>query len=436
VSFPVLYNDVLWQNRAFNIVVTQPASGAQQATVALVPPLSQLTTGQCIAPPSPLNYWDIGLRGDAGPGNHNSGVTFTPQASVLTSIVGYPGGGAGFRANTASFSPGVVQQYCNGSKRPPEAGATGWYNVPPGTNEGNVPVPVFSLTAGATVDEGNNWINISWGPLSMTNPSTGAVLGDYSLAAGSPAINYITPSTSGTTYTAAPADDFFGNLRKTNGAVDAGAVEFGSSANAPTLSSIAPNSGVRGSIVPVTITGANLTGTTAVTVSGTNVNVGSIVVVNDTTVTATFTINSAATLGLRNVSITTPGGTAVLNNSFRILGATITFSNPGLTTSPANRTPKDGTITVTNTATGANAGPLTLTGAPTLTRTAGTGTFTVTGGTCVSGFVVNSGGGSCTIGVHYVPPAAPASASSTAHATLLNSGAATNPLQGSNFTGN
>ena len=45
---------------------------------------------------------------------------------------------------------------------------------PQGTNEGNVPVPVFSLTAGATVDEGNNWINISWGPLSMTSPSTGA----------------------------------------------------------------------------------------------------------------------------------------------------------------------------------------------------------------------------------------------------------------------
>ena len=286
------------------------------------------------------------------------------------------------------------------------------------------------------MDEGNNWVNISWGPLSMNNPSTGAVLGDYSLAAGSPAINYITPSTSSTTYAAAPLDDFFGNLRKTNGAVDAGAVEFGSTVNAPTLSGIAPNSGVRGSVVPVTITGANLTGTTAVTVSGTNVNVSSIVVVNDTTVTATFTINSAASLGLRNVSITTAGGTANLNNSFRILGATVTFSNPGLTTSPANRTPKDGTITVTNTATGANAGPLTLTGVPTLTQTGGTGTFTITGGTCVSGLVVNSGGGSCTVGVHYVPPAAPASASSTAHATLPNSGAATNPLQGSNFNGN
>jgi len=225
VSFPILYNDVFWRNRAFNIVVTQPTagSGSQQATVALVPALNQTSTGQCVT--TGASYWDIGLRGDTGPNNHSSAYTFTPRASVLTSIAGYPGGGTGFRANTAS-NPNVVSQYCNGSKRPPEAGASGWYNVPPGTNEGNVPTPIFNLTAGATVDEGNNWINISWGPLSMTNPSTGAVLGNYSLAAGSPAIGYITPANSATSYAQAPTDDFFGTLRKSNGSVDVGAVEF------------------------------------------------------------------------------------------------------------------------------------------------------------------------------------------------------------------
>jgi hypothetical protein len=101
--------------------------------------------------------------------------------------------------------------------------------VPPGTNEGNLPVPPFTLTAGATTDEGNNWINISWGPLSMTNPATGAVLGNYSLATGSPAIDYITLLNSGVSYLAAPSTDFFGNPRKAAGnlAVDAGAVEGG-----------------------------------------------------------------------------------------------------------------------------------------------------------------------------------------------------------------
>ncbi|HXJ90059.1 MAG TPA: hypothetical protein VMS18_24820 [Candidatus Binatia bacterium] len=443
VSYPILYNDVFWQNRAFNIVVTEPAtgSGSQQSVVALVPALNQSATGACVAPPAGTTYWDLGLRGDTGPNNHNSGFTFSPQSSVLTSITGYPGAATGFRANTASFSPGVVKQYCNGSKVPPEAGATTWYQVPPGTFEGNVPTPIFNLTAGATVDEGNNWVNISWGPLSLiaptseTNPATEVPLSDYSLAAGSPAINYITSSFS-TSFNQAPTDDFFGNLRKSNGAVDAGAVEFASNVNAPILAAVTPNSGSRGSVVNVTLSGTYLTGTSAVAVSGANVSVSGIAVVNDSTVTATFTITSGAALGPRNVSITTPGGTVTLNNSFRVVGATVTFSNPGLTTTPANRNPKDGTITVTNTATGANAGPLTLTGAPAIAQTAGTGTFSITGGTCTSGVVVAAGGGTCTINVHYVPPAAPAAVGSTAHATLPNSGAATNPLNGSNFNAN
>ena len=124
---------------------------------------------------------------------------------------------------------------------------------------------------------------------------------------------------------------------------------------------------------------------------------------------------------------------ATLNNAFRVTGATVTTTATGLTTNPSNRNPKDGTVTVTNTATGANAGPLTLTGPPTLTRATGSGTFTVNpGGTCVSGSIVNPGG-SCTLLVHYAPPAT-GSVTSTAHVTLQNSGASANPFQGNNFT--
>ncbi len=115
--------------------------------------------------------------------------------------------------------------------------------MPPGTNESNVPIPVFNLTAGATVDEGNNWINISWGPLSLvsptteTNPATETLLADYTLAAGSPAIGYITNANSSTTYAVAPTNDFFENPRKTNNSVDVGAVEFsGTVANTAILS--------------------------------------------------------------------------------------------------------------------------------------------------------------------------------------------------------
>jgi hypothetical protein len=440
---------VIWQNRAFNIVVTQPASGSgsQQSTVTLVPALNQSTTGQCVAPPAGSTFWDLGLRGDHGPNNHASGFTFSPQASVLTDITSYPGGASGFKANTASFTPGVVTQACNGSKIPPEAGVSTWYQVPPGTFEGNVPTPVFNLTAGATVDEGNNWVNISWGPLSLvaptseTNPTAETMLSDYRLADGSPAINYVGQFSSPTSYSAAPPDDFFGNLRKSNGSVDAGAVESASNVNSPILNSVSPSSGARGAAVNVTLSGQYLSNASAISVTGNGggVTVSNIVVVNDSSVTATFTIARGATLGQRTVSITTPGGTTPLANAFRVVGATVSFTPAGLTSTPSNRNPKDGTVTVRNTATGANAGPLTLTGAPTLSAgvpPSGSGTFSINpGSTCISGTVLNPGD-TCVINVHYAPPAAPASMSTTMRVNLPNTGATTSPAQSGNITGN
>jgi hypothetical protein len=445
VSFPVLFNDVLWQNRAFHIDVVQPGtgSGQQQATVSLVPQLNQTTTGACVAPQAntPL-YWDIGLRGDTGPTDHSSGYTWQPKASVLTSTTGYPGGPTGFAANTSSFSPGVVKQYCNGSKIPPEAGKDTWYQVPPGTNEGNVPTPVFSLTAGATVDEGNNWVNIMWGPLSLinptteTNPSTETMLGDYSLATGSTAINYITLLGSSATYMLAPQYDFFGTQRKTaaDPQVDAGAVEFRGAAGAgPTLATISPNSGVRGQGVPVTITGTNLTGATINPIAGVAI---SGVTVTATQINATFTIARNAALGARNVTVTTPGGTSNAL-TFTVQGATVTISapSPAMTTIPANTTTKLATVTVTNAA--AATGPLNIS-AVAVTKTAGpaSGAFSIVAGpltTCVAPMSL-APGANCTIRVQYAPGGS--TGTSTAHIALTNTGATTNPLNGPNFNAN
>ncbi len=233
---------MFWQNRSFYIGVGSLGTGTtnQQNTVALfnaftttraaTQPTADATTangggvvitggtGACVA----ASYWDIGVRGDTGPANHGSGLTLAPAYSFLTTtaeVMPAP-------PNTIrQANPTVLSQYCNGSRTPPEYQSLGW-QVPPGISDATVPNPIFNLTPSATVDEGNNWINISWGPLAETNPVTGTLLGNYALAAGSPAINYI-PSTAGAAYTNAPALDFFNNLRKTNNAVDAGAVEFG-----------------------------------------------------------------------------------------------------------------------------------------------------------------------------------------------------------------
>ena len=65
-----------------------------------------------------------------------------------------------------------MSQYCNGSRSPPELASAGW-QVPPGIADATVPNPPFTLAPAATVDEGNNWVNMSWGPLAETNPVNG-----------------------------------------------------------------------------------------------------------------------------------------------------------------------------------------------------------------------------------------------------------------------
>jgi hypothetical protein len=530
-SYPELYNDVFYDNRSFYIGVGTLGSGTQnqQNVVALynafttTQAISQTATGQCPA----ASYWDIGVRGDSGPTTHESGITLNPEASLLTNTSGYNiGGGTGFRGNTTATSASqlVVSQYCNGSRVPPEAGKGNWgWQVPPGISDATVPNPIFNLTPAATVDEGNNWINISWGPLSESNPTGTTLLGNYAPASNtSPVVGYITPSLSSTTYAAAPSLDFFGNLRKTNNAVDIGAIEFQGAATAvPTLSSISPATHTRASSFTVTLTGTALTSATGINVTGNGVTVTNLNVVSDTSVTATFTITGNAAQTARNVTIMTPGGTSnavtftivapvltsvtpnsgsrgstvqvalvgsgfsaatgvtvsgltvnsftvvddtditasvtIPNNAavgnghnvtvqvpggntgtlpFRVLSGTVAFSAPAPLLSTGGTSTKNGVITVSNTATGVNAGPVTLTANPTITKVTGTGTFSITsGGTCVSGVAINAGS-NCTINVQYLPPTS-GSLTSTAHVTITDTGASNGSSQNSaNFTGN
>jgi hypothetical protein len=249
-----MYNNLFWQNRSFQIGVGGAGTGVQnqQDIVTLYnaaftgtgtgsAAASQTALGQC---PAGSSYWDIGVRNDTGPANHGSGFTLNPLNGVLTSITGYS-------TTNSGSNPALVGEYCNGSRVPPEAKCTnaagttvpcGW-QVPPGIADAVVPNPVFSLTPAATVDEGNNWINISWGPLSMLNPNTSTgttnvVLGNYSPGATSPAVNFDSCSNatgvcnqaiggvSGVTTITPPSTDFFGHPRPDAGRkFDVGAVE-------------------------------------------------------------------------------------------------------------------------------------------------------------------------------------------------------------------
>ena len=76
---------------------------------------------------------------------------------------------------------------------------------------------------------------------------------------------------------------------------------------APVLAPIAPNSGVAGTTVPVTLTGTNLTGATLNLGSGLTANT---VIVGATQITANLVIATNAPLGSQNVTVTTAGGTS------------------------------------------------------------------------------------------------------------------------------
>ncbi len=67
----------------------------------------------------------------------------------------------------------------------------------------------------------------------------------------------------------------------------------------------------------MTITGTYLTGATAVSF-GSGITVNSYTVVSSSQITANITISSSATLGDRDVSVTTPVGTGTLTGGFKV----------------------------------------------------------------------------------------------------------------------
>jgi large repetitive protein len=206
----------------------------------------------------------------------------------------------------------------------------------------------------------------------------------------------------------------------------------------PAVTSVTPSSGARGTTsLPITITGTGLTGSTGVTVSGAGVTCTGVSAPSDTTVTATCSITSAAGLTARSVTVTggSYGNTPAFASAFTVTGATPTISAPSPALNTGGTGTKTGTITVSNAA--AATAPLTLTAAPSVVQTVpappAASKFSITGGTCANGTVINPGG-SCTIVVQYLPGGVTTTA--TAHVSLANSGAATNPLNGGNFNGN
>ena len=355
ISYPILANDVFWQNRSFDIGVGKLSAAYQQNVVSLYnasftstpetlvtsQPSADATTangkglvitggtGACVPG---VSYWDIGVRGDQGPSNHHSGYTLAPVYSVLTDAATDYNGSS---LHNLAANPTVISQYCNGARIPPEF-QSGGFNVPPGISDATVPNPPFSLLPNATVDEGNNWINLSWGPLSLSNPVSGVVLGNYSLAAGSPAIDYVPVSTTTdpeNLIAPPPKTDFFGNARPDPGnltAFDVGAVEI---ATAPAAI---------GSVKPTSLAfGTHAVNTTSASQTLTVANGGSVAITGiNVAVSANFS-RPAGNAGGTCTATLAPGNSCSINIVF----------------SPTTAKAYTGTVTIT-------AGNTTITGSP------------------------------------------------------------------------
>jgi hypothetical protein len=218
-SNPSLINNILWRNRAMCWAIT----GSGPGQFGLFDPTA---AGGCnTASPAGTNpvYVDLAVLRTAAAGTFankyvGAGVDkLTPDHSILTDLLGANGYNNG-RLNLAA-NPATVAAYANGNRKPTPF------------------IPGFTtlIDTAATSDEGGNFIDIRYGPLTLWNclnpdatvksPQSAAncpLFGDYHLAAGSPAIN---TGAARTGANGVPAVDFDGQARPA-AAIDIGADEF------------------------------------------------------------------------------------------------------------------------------------------------------------------------------------------------------------------
>lgn len=459
LSKPRMVNDLFWQNRAFRVDIVGTGTGnlSQQNLVALSPALTQTSTGQC---PSGANYWDVGLRtDDLLAGTVPTGTKLTLNNSLYTADTQNVIVGSGNRVGGGTPIQG---QFCNGARMPPEhcsdAGidqnspSCKGFNAPPGASEttGLTTLFVFNgIQPTATVDEGHNWLNLTYGPLTLGRSATigfapektvlrnatGSAGGAYTIAGDSAAINGGSTSTG----IAQLGTDYFGNTR--GGRNDIGAVQFAGTLSAA-AASVSPGAlafgnwavGTASSVLNVTVSNTGTTGLAGMTYGGvaapfSRVTTGTFPA-GAPNCAATLAAGASCTLKLQFAPTAASASSGTLTIASTTAGAAITPATVSLTgAGVANRS----TVSISAPTITLPAGALTGTGLVTFTNTALAGSSqvnvtntTVSGGRLLTyNFIAVAGGDGCT-GVPLAP-----GASCTVSVRFTNVGSA----RGSNRTG-
>ena len=389
ISNPRLVNNIVWKNRSFfysgNGKLCVGNSPADLATCIVLGPQSY--TGEEV---SGAKYWDLGVVGDSSalPG----AIRLDPTYSVLDSVTGYPGTG-----NTTA-DPKLVDLYFNGSRMTPEFGTV--INPP----------SVLNLQVAATVDEGNNYVNLRYGPLYLAAPAGGTAtrpkgagpFGDYHIdVAATPASSALDTGTT----VAGLTHDFDNDFRPQGAAYDIGADEVALVRISPTSLSFG-NQQISTTSAALTVTVQNLTATplsfTGAAISGTNASnfaqtntCGLSIAANGScTISVTFTPTA---LGIRAATLTVTDGGGVQTVALAGTGVApsasgsptvLAFGNVGVGQSSASQP-----VTLTNT----GVGPLGFTN---VTFTGfNNANFTQTNN-CPASLAV---GANCTINVTFTP---------------------------------
>jgi hypothetical protein len=224
-SKPVLANKIHWHNRAGCWAIT--GSGPGEFGLFDAAANGGCNTGSPMGT-NPV-YVDLAVIGSANQGTFankyvDSGKDkMSPERSILSALLGT--GGYDNNGNLA-VDPLFVASYLNGDRKPAPA------------------IPGFSTTidTAATSDEGGNYIDIRYGPLTQWNclgsdgkaksPQSAAncpLFGDYHLQAASPAID---KGLARTSTNGVPAIDYDGQSR-TATKIDIGADEVGGGTTPP-----------------------------------------------------------------------------------------------------------------------------------------------------------------------------------------------------------
>ncbi len=193
-SNPTLQSNIVWRNRSFYFTSTTPDPNNPTGVMnTLMPNLVQTTTGDC---PTGANYWDLGVLGQP---QASPLQKLSPTYSVLSNSTGYD-------ATNKSGDPLLLHQYCNGSRVPPQT-----------AGDLMSPQEPFSIQPIGAEDEGGNWVNLRFGPLSLVDSSVintpgtlQSPIGDYHIQANSSAQNAV-PCSVGSVLS--PSHDFDGNAR-------------------------------------------------------------------------------------------------------------------------------------------------------------------------------------------------------------------------------